>query len=369
MKILFLCGSLEPGRDGVGDYVRILGEHLSKEAGLTLAALSLYDPYVVNEKEDIFPDKFQTFRLPAKEKKRYQKASSWIQKFDPDWLSIQFVPYSFHKKGLPIFLARNLKLLIQDYKVHMMIHETWIGTQDFQIKSRLTAYLQKILLKRLLTSSSPKVIHTHLPEYSEKLKSLHEHVKELPLFSNIGVSSYPNKHNKKLVLGFFSQVECAEFVLSFLKEIGRKAMLAEIQIEVLLIGGQEYKMQKFSNFIQTLSFLKNKVRKTGFLANHEISHALNQCSLGITPLPRHALGKSGSVAAFLSHGIPVAAPHKCGRNPKEIGFFSKELQATIITEPELHKITRAKKLLNKVKEELSVPAIAQVFLKDLMSNQ
>jgi len=367
MKILFLCGSLEPGKDGVGDYVRVLGKQLSMDPKLKVAALSLNDSYVRETVREHSDEGMQFFRLPPGSKDRYKIAQLLIKNFEPDWISIQFVPYSFHPKGVPLSLAKNLKYLLQESKVHLMIHETWVGTRGFQLRSGLTSFLQKLSLKRILITSKPQVVHTHLPEYLEKLNRFNLSVKKLPLFSNIDVRSSLPQKNKKLVLGFFSQMDCNESVLNFLKEIGRKAKLAEIPMEVLLIGGQEDKIQKFSNYIQTLTCLKNRVRKTGFLANHEISLAIHQCSMGVTPLPRHALGKSGSVAAFLSHGIPVAAPHASSKNPT-IGFFSKKLQSTIITTPELHKITRARKILNEAKDELSVPAIAKTFLRDLISH-
>lgn len=45
MKLLFLCTSLEPGRDGVGDYVRLLAEACI-EAGHECRLLALNDEHL-----------------------------------------------------------------------------------------------------------------------------------------------------------------------------------------------------------------------------------------------------------------------------------------------------------------------------------
>jgi hypothetical protein len=48
MKIIFLCGSLEPGCDGVGDYTRRLAGELIKQ-GHHIAAVALNDQYLQEE--------------------------------------------------------------------------------------------------------------------------------------------------------------------------------------------------------------------------------------------------------------------------------------------------------------------------------
>jgi len=46
----------------------------------------------------------------------------------------------------------------------------------------------------------------------------------------------------------------------------------------------------------------------GNLNEDEITYELQKIDLGISSVPHHTLGKSGSVMAFLSHGVPIAAP-------------------------------------------------------------
>jgi hypothetical protein len=66
MKILFICGSLEPGRDGVGDYCRRLaGEFL--RTGIDTQILSLCDQHATsftNENQTVEETEVVVHRIP-----------------------------------------------------------------------------------------------------------------------------------------------------------------------------------------------------------------------------------------------------------------------------------------------------------------
>ena len=50
MKIMFICGSLEPGKDGVGDYTRRLCAHLKKHH-IEVGILAYNDKFINSELE------------------------------------------------------------------------------------------------------------------------------------------------------------------------------------------------------------------------------------------------------------------------------------------------------------------------------
>ena len=373
MRIFFICGSLEPGRDGVGDYVRQLAKELQNQ-GHQVAAAAIYDEHIVsgfikggtNHTND---NDFRSIRISraCNIEDRFRSANEFLKEFDPEWVSLQFVPYSFYNKGFPFFLPAYLKNLTEKRKVHVMIHETWSGKKKgFHPTSVVTSYLQRNLLKRILKSLKPALIHTHLPGYQEVLANLNFETKCLPLFSNIKILQGIEKTNDKMIIGFFSQVECSKSILLFLSFLGRKALNNKIPVEIMLIGGNYSKMKQFGEFVEQVTYFKNKVTYTGFLSANEISKAIQHCSLAVTPVPRHALGKSGSVAAFLEHGIPVAAPVVgVNNNENKIGFFSAALQATIITNPEVVALGKVKEELIRVKGEISLKKVAYTFIGDI----
>src|SRR5690606_15254327 len=113
--------------------------------------------------------------------KRIKEAKKFIRSVNPNWISLQFVPFSFHKKGLPFMLANQLKEMIETRELHIMFHELWIGINGkVSLKQRTVGMLQKILVKTLIAQLTPKVITTSIAAYQEALKG---HVTQvLPLF-------------------------------------------------------------------------------------------------------------------------------------------------------------------------------------------
>src|ERR1700730_16589651 len=96
MKILFICGALEPGRDGVGDYTRRLAGSI-QSFGHQSSIIALYDPYI--EEETIAAQPAENSIVPVLriathtgDMDRYRRANEWANAFEPLWISLQFVP-------------------------------------------------------------------------------------------------------------------------------------------------------------------------------------------------------------------------------------------------------------------------------------
>ena len=105
------------------------------------------------------------------------------------------------------------------------------------------------------------------------------------------------------------------------------------------------------------------VDPVGFLAAEAVSDQLQRLDLGITPVRYHAVGKSGTVAAFLSHGIPVAAPWRTERSES---FFDHNLMAAVLQRfsPEaLREATAAARSLDV--SGITPAGVTDRFLQDL----
>ena len=128
MNITFVCSALESGRDGVGDYCRRLGGALVG-LGHEVHLIALHDKWI----NEIQTEKYQNLsvlRIPAETwmSQVLFITQESIRTLRPDWLSLQYVCYGFHPKGLawrwnPLF--RNLANLVP--RRHLMFHELWIG--------------------------------------------------------------------------------------------------------------------------------------------------------------------------------------------------------------------------------------------------
>jgi hypothetical protein len=215
----------------------------------------------------------------------------------------------------------------------------------------------------------PVVIHTQLPIAQDKLRRVVKNILPLPLFSNIEVCSPPATAGAALKVGFFSQAAASLPIVSFLGTLRNNAVAAGKDVELLFIGGNAEMMKEAGEGFLKKGLFLNKIFYTGFLPPDGISAALQGCSLGITLVPRHALGKSGSVAAFLQHGVPVAAPVVLkGKDDRDIGFFSRDLCSAILISPDLHALAVAKQSAMKAKCAIDVKVITRIFIRALNSH-
>lgn len=365
MNILFICGSLQPGEDGVGDYTRRLAGEISRQ-GHRCTIVAIYDVRAADPIQEYQSDSgnsLQVFRLPkfSSWNERLLLVQDWIKSESPDWISLQFVPFAFHDKGLPVSLARHLKGIPGKHKWHIMFHELWVGAEN--IKFWILGQVQKRLIALLIKTLEAEVVHTHLPLYYDDLKSFNVQVKQLPLFSNFGNDKLKAEGKSGTFrVGFFNQVANDSRVLDFLQSLYVEALKNEMNFEVLLIGGANSRIRSFGTKLEEIPQFKDKILYTGFLSKDEITPALSSCSLGMTPLAYSTLGKSGTSAAFLSSGIPVAVPNLDFRHRP---FFDVEIMEALVIEPKLEQVSKASTAAKKCRQTLHVQRIANMFLNDL----
>lgn len=370
MKFFFICGSLEPGKDGVGDYTRRLAAELIKKRW-QCTAISINDAYVskieqgLQKEEEIELD---VLRLPAtlSWSNRIEKINEIIKLFSPQIISLQYVPYAFHSKGLPLNLAGLLKGLHGKHRWHIMFHELWVGKEDgAALKMLVTSLLQKYIITNTIRRLNPTIVHTHLPAYKINLSKIGCSAKELPLFSNIRqvVSASPYLFEKmEWNVAFFSQVDTGPAMLQFLTALQEQVTIAGKKLRILLLGGTKVRMENFKNAISILKADSTVIEYCGFLNPIQLSEKLGTCVLGITPVIEKGLGKSGTVAAFLEHGLPVGVPFRDGDEPP---FFYKELNAALVFFPTLDNLINAAREALTAKKLISVEAITQKLITDV----
>jgi hypothetical protein len=318
MKIIFLCGSLESGRDGVGDYVRRLSGELFRQ-GHEPSAIALNDQYIsdsffgnqITETENIL-----VLRLPSiwETNKRFARAEQWINEFDPNWISLQFVPFAFQSKGLPFSLGKRLFNIGIGRRWHIMFHELWVGMNAESTKKiQLWGKLQKYLIQLLVNKLKPKVIHTQSTLYQSHLKQLGFHSQLLPLFSNIPYISGINKkirvnkitlptQDRVVQLVVFGSIHANAPIKLFASDAARYAKDCYASVTLVLIGrcGAEQ-----DRWVRTWEAAGLKVSILGEQPPETISKILQTASFGIATTPLAQIEKSGTVAAMLEHGLSV----------------------------------------------------------------
>ena len=312
MKIVFITSSLELGRDGVGDYTRRLAGVFIKLSH-SVTALCLNDHFITTEVvgcQDTDGVKLDVIRIPSnwEHEKRMARAKHWIGILDPDWLSLQFVIFSFHNKGLPFKISNSLKELGKGRHWHIMFHELWVGINNkTSLKLFLWGFAQQQIIKQLIYKLKPELINTHTKLYQAKLGQLGFAVAYLPLFGNIpkvntDFESIQINRLKIIKLVLFGTIHPGAPVQEFIQELLAYQREYKVYFELVIVGRtgnqSEIWISAFKNNNITVEVL-------GELSTENISIVLSNSTLGISTTPVDFAEKSGTIAAMREHGLMV----------------------------------------------------------------
>jgi len=339
VKIIFLCGSLEPGRDGVGDYTRKLAAEVIRQ-GHESFAVALNDHHltvvfdgVQHENEGCVP----VLRLPAsdKEKVHFTVAKDRISKFNPDVISLQFVPYSFQQKGLPFTLYLNL-ISLGRYPWHIMFHELWLDSPK-GIKQQITAVAQRFIIGKLVAKLKPTTIDVSISFNQERLRKIRIKSEILHLFGNISKSDTPTlsvrlndvPQNSFKIL-YFGAAPKGKYLELVVDELANFCKITS-KVCIMIVGGNSDQKNVFINNLSSkLSDYNATIIDFGFLASSEVSELLDICSIGIVRSEPKLLGKSGSALAMLEHGCRIWLPKWNTKEPLNFHFRNDLIFSNLI---------------------------------------
>jgi len=312
MKILFVCGGLEAGKDGVGDYTRRFCTELMRQ-NIEVGMLAFYDYYadsIDETDQEMYGFSIPTLRLPLHltKKERCNRAKNWIDSNNPEWLSLQFVPYSFNFKGLPFGLGNELKNISGTRKWHIMFHELWFGLrQNDSVKFMLIGFIQRFLIKSLMKKICVEVVHTHTQFYLHELNKLNLNPQYLPIFGNIPLSKKEGRSlylkEDRISLINFGSIHPKTPVKQFAEEVSNYFKKKNESAPCIIFIGRSG--NELENWIKEFKSLGIEVIVIGELEAEEISAVLQEASFGITTNPPFVIEKSGTVAAMREHGLPI----------------------------------------------------------------
>ena len=322
MKLLFICGSLEAGRDGVGDYTRRLADECAAR-GHGCTVLALHDPHV-GRVSDLTPDNVRHIRLPATEPwpSRLALATRHLRCIAPAWVSWQLVAYGFHPRGfLPSALLQHAPEL-RGPRCHVMLHELWLGLEAGAAwRARAMGWLQRRGVLCLLDQLDPDCLHTSQPAYQLALRREGYEAGVLELFGNVPIADdapgveAPLAHwlpvpaertgtapLVALTFGTLHPQWQPAATVAWLLTTARRLARAPV---LLVLGRTGSHATAILNAFREHSI---PVALTGELDTAAVSHLLRAADLGIASHPWALIGKSGAAAAMLEHGLPVLVP-------------------------------------------------------------
>ncbi len=317
MRIAFLCGGL--GLGGVADYTRHLAGALAPH-GVECLIVGLADRETGAVSRGSDGDT-ETRALPATMPwpKRIAAAEEALAAFTPDWVSLQFVPFAFNRKGVVALESRWLLRLITGRRLHLMLHELWIEPlpRPVPIRRRLLRAAQRFSILRLIRRSGPLLLHTSNALYRRLLEEAGLSARLLPLFGNVPIAVKADRAwldaalaeagidlaRRPLLFGFFGGVNPewdAAPLLARLSETLRRLGRPGAVLSAGAAGAIVERMEGWRRSHPDLGFLALGVQPA-----ERISAYLQALDFGLTSYPYALVGKSGSVLAMLEHGLPV----------------------------------------------------------------
>jgi hypothetical protein len=324
MRIAFIAISLKPGFDGVGDYTRQLSGELIRR-GHPCSILGLNDAHVLEELfdyQEIAGTRVPVLRLSKALpwRKRVKMARKWLEEFKPDWVSLQFLSFGFHPKGLCFGLGARLALINRTAPWHVMVHEPWLGLdENSPVKYRIWGAMQKWIIKDLVNSLRPKVVHTHAAVYRSALSQERIKASILPMFGNIPQASTDDSLE---IMSSLTKVSAGNLTSSLLvgvfgtipPEWDPEAALASLhsyaqarQKSVILIAfgrcgphGVNILHRLRLRWAQRLAVIE-----LGFIDTKGTAAILSSLNVALATTPWTLADKSSTIAAFIDFGVPT----------------------------------------------------------------
>jgi len=319
MKLLFICDNFPPIVDGVGDYT----SHLSNQLAQRGHAVSV----ICSRKEEIvqYAGTQTAVRvLPAVTRWNRQAIAPIMAlagEIQPDWVILQYVPYSYDYYGIPFWLrslASGLKA--RGYKLAVTCHEIFIDLELAKAKYWPVAISQRLIAFSLVGLADKVVVS--IERTQRQLGRYRRKVTRIPIGSNIvpvpvtddqvqALRRELAPQGEFLFVSFgIRDQEAALRILADLTKAGHPARL------VLLGKLRPEQRQATEQLIATLG-LEGRVTLTGYLDNDQLFRVLRSGdAFMLLEEKRGGLTtKSGSLAAAYAAAVGLAATVSSGDRP------------------------------------------------------
>lgn len=315
MRFLFISNNFPPVVDGVGDYTYFFSS-LLMERGHQVAVLchqrvsgNLHSEsvnivsdvlYIDQKKINVFP----TVKSWGSSWRKYLRNA--IQIFNPDIVNLQYVPFAFHRFGIPVSLLL-LPFSISKKKLIVTFHE--VAVRDYlngKWKSFMISVIQRVIanLLNLHSIMSFTSVEHYLQYFYIEKPTL------LPIGNNLSLHVAPQEKvaltDEKIILATFG-IRAYEIMLDTFTLVKEKASLA-FQYQIIGKMAPE-KIERLRTSFKAAGLEENVVI-TGFIPSEEVLRRLigSHIFLELTFPDKDGRGgtnlKSGSFAAAVAAGLP-----------------------------------------------------------------
>lgn len=316
------------GQCGVGDYTRKLAAELIRQGHRT-SVIAVRDFNVTDILEEWQEDRkvqVPVLRLPAPTglNVKARRIQSFLEQQGAEWLSLQYVPFSFQKKGIHWTWNPFFEKIGKGKHWHIMFHELWLGlNKEASIKEVWWGEAQRQCLLNLVRKLKPACIHTHADVYGSALLQNNISVQQLPLFSNIDPDPdliHTDQRPDVITFVVFASMYKSTKQDLFLEELEAENRRSSRSARFIFLGRNGALKKQWKQAIaqkQTLTF-----EDLGPMDARSVSFHLAKADIGLSFTPLSLAKKSGTVACYWAHGLPVLslADHWRARKKMEMAY-------------------------------------------------
>ena len=297
MKICLLTPALPPKMDGIGDYTARLAVTLSSDH--TVSILYCDQNACPTPIENIPISKGYVFENP----KSVLNVGTLAKEFSPDWLIVQYNPFSYGRRGFNPYLPAMVKnIQKQGIRVGVMVHEPYVPVLDWK-NAVMTTY-QRWQLRGMVKQADAVFVSGEAWKSYIQNWTNGKTITHLPVGSNIPfhvvdrleAREWSGIGQNTFTVGLFGSNHISlqnSFTVNAVKRMLEKGM----PVQVVYIGahGKDLKAQ-----FQEIPFLD-----LGKLDADMVSTGLACMDMFATSFIDGISTRRTTVMAALEHGIPI----------------------------------------------------------------
>jgi len=297
MKIDIIAAALPPRLDGIGDYTANIARELARSAQVRILTAQGQNPAPIQNVEVL-----RAFNIEARSS--VHGITQTVKDAGPDWLVLQYNPFSYGKWGFNPALPRAIRNSIRETgtRFALMIHEAYVPVTSW--KTGLMTIWQRWQWRSLCRSA--EVVFTSVQGYAERVRDAFpkKRVVHLPVGSNVDICPIGRSEARErlgiaedtVVLGLFGSshpsrsIEPVRASVDVLTAEGRNAVL-------LYIGPNE---------VEIRSELGGRpVLAEGPLPPDEVSRRFAAMDIYLAPFSDGVSTRRTSFMTALQHGRSV----------------------------------------------------------------
>lgn len=303
MKLDLVFPAFPPALDGIGDYTAQLAQELSGSHEVRVLTAQP-DATPLNSSE---VDVRRAFSLDHRS--GIHDLVDWVTRREPDWLSLQYNPFSYGRWGLnfslPLAIAR-IRAECPSLRIALTVHEPFVPVES--LKFAVMTLWQRLQFWAL--GHLADVTFMAIEPWVERFDSWfpETEVVHLPVSSNMprvetdreAVRHSLNFPPDTLVVGLFGRGHSSR-LLSFIRRAVLRLRKNGRDARVLYVGPAVKKVKKALSDVPHI--------RTGALPADEVSRHFSAMDLYLAPFRKGVSARRGSFLVGLQHGVATVSTH------------------------------------------------------------